>query len=273
MTLTIKAIADFFGYGSPVPKVVMCLSALVLMTFSSCSDSDDDPASQPEPADMVRLVSHTNETISGPLTVTSQLSNVWENGRLIRQTQTITSMGISTEVVEIFTYNERGLCTEMYDRDGHFHHYYSYTPDGRIAKDVHIIDGDTAAVTEVLAYDSDGNVAETRYHVPASSITRKSRLTWQDGDLVKATTEYVSEDRETDTYTFTYDNYPSAYTGYPVAIGISNVTFMALHCSKHNEIDSGFTPSYENGRLVSLVKDDGTDNTYFTYDDGTGQRK
>ena len=47
---------------------------------------------------------------------------------------------------------------------------------------------------------------------------------------------------------------------------------MTLHCSKHNEIKPGYTPTYENGRLVSLVKDDGSDNTYFTYDDGTGQR-
>ena len=35
---------------------------------------------------------------------------------------------------------------------------------------------------------------------------------------------------------------------------------MAMHCSKHNQIGPGFTPSYENGRLVSLVKDDDSDN-------------
>jgi hypothetical protein len=50
----------------------MCLSALVLMTFSSCSDNDDNPANQPEPADMVRLVYFQGETISGLLTMTSQ---------------------------------------------------------------------------------------------------------------------------------------------------------------------------------------------------------
>ena len=190
----------------------------------------------------------------------------------MQQTQTATAMGVSTEGVEVFTYDERGLCTDMYSADGHFHHYYTYTPEGRIAKEVHIVDGDTASVTEVLAYDSDGNITETRYQVPNHSVIRKNHFTWQGGDLVKATTEYVSEDRETDTYTFTYDNYPSAYTGYPLAIGINNVTYMALHCSKHNEIDPGFTPTYENGRLVSLVKDGGSDNTYFTYDDSTGKR-
>lgn len=66
----------------------MCLSALVLMTFSACSDNDDNPADQPEPVDMVRLVSLQSETISGPLTMTTQGGNVWENGRLIRQTST-----------------------------------------------------------------------------------------------------------------------------------------------------------------------------------------
>jgi len=45
-----------------------------------------------------------------------------------------------------------------------------------------------------------------------------------------------------------------------------------MHCSKHNQIGSDYTPTYENGRLVSLVKADGSDKTYFTYDDGTGQR-
>lgn len=60
---------------------------------------------------------------------------------------------------------------------------------------------------------------------------------------------------------------------YPVALGINDFTYMAMHSSKHNLIEPGLTPSYANGRLVSLVKDDGTDNTYFTYDDGTGQRQ
>lgn len=104
------------------------------------------------------------------------------------------------------------------------------------------------------------------------SVVRKYHYTWQDGDLVEAAIEYVTEDKETDTYTFTYDNYPSAYIGYPVALGVNDVTYMAMHCSKHNLIEPGFTPTYENGRLVTLVKDNGTDNTYFTYDDGTGQR-
>jgi len=64
----------------------------------------------------------------------------------------------------------------------------------------------------------------------------------------------------------------STYTGYPVVLGIHDVTYMAMHCSKHNLIKPGYTPTYENGRIVSLIKDDGTDNRYFTYDDGTGQR-
>ena len=273
MTLAIKAIANLLGYEIPTSKVLMCLSALVLMMFASCSDSDDNSGDKPEPADMVRLVAVQNETVSGPLTMTSQMSNVWENGRLKQQAQSATAMGVTANVVENLIYDERGLCTEMYNTDGQYHHYYTYTPNGRIAKEVNIIGGDTASVTEVLAYDTDGNVAETRYYVPASSHVRKNSFTWKDGDLVKAVIEYVSEDREADTYTFTYDTYPSAYTGYPVAIGISNVTFMALHNSRHNEIKPGYTPTYENGRLVSLVKDDGSDNTYFTYDDGTGQRK
>lgn len=65
MILAIKAITNLFDYEKPAPKVVMCLSALVLMTFSSCGDSDDDSANQPETADMVRLISLQNETISG----------------------------------------------------------------------------------------------------------------------------------------------------------------------------------------------------------------
>ena len=55
-------------------------------------------------------------------------------------------------------------------------------------------------------------------------------------------------------------------------IGIHDVTFLAMHSSKHNQIEPGFTPTYENGRLVLLTSDDGNDNTYFTYDDGTGKR-
>jgi len=252
--------------------VVICLSALVFMTFSSCSDNDDNPANQPEPTDMVRLVSFQSETISGLLTMTSQTSNVWENGRLIQQTNTASTMGITTEVGEVLTYNERGLCTEMCSVDGYYHHYYTYTPDGRIAKEVYLGQGDTISVTEVLAYDADGNISEMRYRVPAFSVIRKNHLTWQDGDLEEAVVEYVSEGKETETFTYTYDNYPSAYTGYPVAIGIYDVKYLATHCSRHNLIEPGFTPSYENGRLVSLVKEDGSEKTYFTYDDGTGQR-
>ena len=118
---------------------LICLSALVLMTFSSCSDSDDD-ANQTKPADMVRLVSFHNELVKGMFVLTTHLDNVWENGRLKRQ------------------------------------------------------------------------------------------------------------------------------------IGIHDVTFLAMHSSKHNQIEPGFTPTYENGRLVLLTSDDGNDNTYFTYDDGTGKR-
>ena len=118
---------------------LICLSALVLMTFSSCSDSDDD-ANQTKPADMVRLVSFHNELVKGMFVLTTHLDNVWENGRLKRQ------------------------------------------------------------------------------------------------------------------------------------IGIHDVTFLAMHCSKHNQTEPGFTPTYENGRLVLLTSDDGNDNTYFTYDDGTGKR-
>ena len=66
--------------------------------------------------------------------------------------------------------------------------------------------------------------------------------------------------------------YTAAYTGYPIAIGIHDVTFLAMHSSKHNQIEPGLTPTYENGRLVLLTSDDGNDNTYFTYDDGTGKR-
>lgn len=252
----------------------MCLSALVLMTFYSCSDNNDNPAIQPELADMVRLVTLQNEVISGPYTMISQVSNLWENGRLMRQTQTATLMGMTTEFVEILTYDERGLCTEMQDSEDRYHHYFTYTPDGRIAKDVHIISGDTLSVIEVLAYDADGNIAETQNtFFDSPVITRINRLTWQDGDLVKVVTEYVTEDKETNTTTLNYDNYPSAYIGYPEAIAINDVFFLARHNSKHNLIRRGCTPAYENGRIVSLIKDDGTDNTYFTYDDGTGQHE
>lgn len=157
---------------------LICLSALVLMTFSSCSDSDDD-ANQTKSADMVRLVSFHNELVKGMFVLTTHLDNVWENGRLKRQTQIASALGKSVEVGEVFTYNERGLCTEMYT---------------------------------------------------------------------------------------------VAYTGYPIAIGIHDVTFLAMHCSKHNQIEPGLTPTYANGRLVLLTSDDGNDNTYFTYDDGTGKR-
>jgi len=269
MTLAIKSIPRLLRMLAV--GVVMCLSALVLMTFSSCSDNDDNPANQPEPADMVRLVSLQSETISGPLTMTTQTYNVWENGRLMQQTNSASTMGITTEVGEVLTYDESGLCTEMYTVDGDYHHYYTYTPDGRIAKEVYLGQGDTVSVTEVVAYDAYGNIAETIHRMPAFSVTRKNSLTWQDGDLVEAVVEYVSEGKETETFTYTYDNYPSAYIGYPVAIG-NDVKYLAIHCSKHNLIEPGFTPSYENGRLVSLVKDDGSDNMYFTYDDGTGQR-
>ena len=119
MILAIKAIPTLFGCGNPLPKVMICLGALVLLTFSSCTDNEDNPVIEPEPADMVRLVSTKNEAVYGPFTITTLVSNEWENGRLIAP---------------------------------------------------------------------------------------------------------------------------------------------------------GFTPTYENGRLVTLVKDNGTDNTYFTYDDGTGQR-
>ena len=83
------------------------------MTFSSCSDSDDD-ANQTKPADMVRLVSFHNELVKGMFVLTTHLDNVWENGRLMRQTQIASALGKSVEVGEVFTYNERGLCTEMY---------------------------------------------------------------------------------------------------------------------------------------------------------------
>ena len=160
MTLA-KAIPALFGHENPAHKVVMCLSALVLLTFSSCINKDDNPATPSEPADMVRLVSIQSETAMGMFSATTETSNVWENGRLIRQASNATTMGITTKTDEILTYNKRGLCTEMYDTDGHYHHYYTYTPDGRIAKEVHIIDGNTSSVTEVIAYDADGNVAET----------------------------------------------------------------------------------------------------------------
>lgn len=239
---------------------------------AACGGNDDNPVNNPEPTDMVRLVSTYDEITTGLITATIQVNNVWENGRLIRQTQTTAAMGVCSVVDQILTYDERGLCTEMYSADGSFHHYYTYTSDGCIAKEEHIIDDHTADVTEVLAYDADGNITEIRYTVPPSSVTRNYHLTWQDGDLVKVVVDYVTEGKESSTYTYAYDNYPSAYIGYPIALGINNIPFLAIHCCKHNLKETGVTPSYENGRLVELVKDDGSGKTFFTYDDGTGQR-
>lgn len=63
----------------------------------------------------------------------------------------------------------------------------------------------------------------------------------------------------------------------------TNLTFLGFRATNERKISPvkhqskfGFisenAPKNENGRLVSLVKDDGIDNTYFTYDDGTGRR-
>ena len=207
--------------------------------------------------------------VSGQLTTTADVFNVWENGLLVRQTSSVSLQGKTVQTEESFTYVD-GLCTEMHSSDGKYDHYFTYTY-GRLSKVVYVVEGSVLSETEILSYSADGFAEEVKFTIPETGDTRKYFLTWQNGDLVKAVVKFIGTDQADVTYSFSYDSYPSAYTGYPVGTSVDDVESLALRGSRHNLMEKDWTPVYENGCLVSLTEPDGSKRS-FTYLDGTGAK-
>ena len=252
--------------------IATILLATATLFAVSCTEKESiqpvpEPSDTPE-TDTVRLALIHTEVAQGPINMVTNRHLTWENGLLMKTVDSIYLNGVpSVSLEEIFVY-ENGNCTEKYSVDGKYHNYYNYE-NGRLAKMLSVINGDTTYITDLLEWNADGHVTKAKFS--GDSVFRYAYYTWRNDDVTQIIFDYIEPAASHDTVTYLYDSYPSTYTGYPLPLCFESLGFVTK-ASKHNVKSSGYTMNYENGRLVSEISDDDQQKTYYTYTDGTGRR-
>ncbi|MBR3725616.1 MAG: hypothetical protein IKN11_09550 [Bacteroidales bacterium] len=236
--------------------------AASMIVFASCKKEKIVPLK-------VHLTSTHLEIGDGSSKVVTDQINTWENNMLTKLVTSMKISGSSTSTEKIFVYKD-DVCTESYTTDNIFHRYFNYK-DGRLTGFVNLYRGDTIIISDITAYTSDGFIKEYQDFLVDAKEVRKYHLNWRDGDLMRLIVEYVTKGKPNDTINYSYDKHPSAYTGFPLAYCLEDPSTFGTFYSKHNLIRKGETATYENGRIVSLIRE--REKLYFTYDDGTGKRE
>lgn len=249
--------------------------------FTACTnDSEDNPVTPAPPAaDDVRMtnlfilsLNPQGDTLS---TTTEDL--IWEDGLLKHtQVQIVLKMAgrtITTSGQEEFFYDGKD-CTEIIGNI--FHSYFTYE-NGRITSAIErdVEDNSMSRRITITDYTDDGHVSRMKsefFHEDGSQVVREYALTWENGDMVMLVIHPVEPAGEDETYEYEYDNFPSVYTGYPLAQCIWSPDEIAYRNSKHNlkSNDEGYI--YKNGLLVSYATVSGSSVSFITYSDGTSGR-
>lgn len=242
-----------------------------LSAMMACSSHDLPVTPEPPVTDDVRLTNIT-QLYNNSLISKATADYTWEDG-LLKQMHAVSEMGIfgKTETFENYIY-DGGDCVE-YNNSKNKHQYFTYA-NGRMTSAVEM-DGDFMTMrVNINGYTDDGHISKMKlegFHTDGSQDVIEYTLTWKDGDLVSALVHQVESAAEDEVFTFDYDDYPSAYTGIPLAQCIFSVSSIAMRNSRHNCISEDEQYEYDNGRMVSKVNKSGNI-TYYTYSDGTGSR-
>ena len=243
-----------------------------IMTFAACSDPDDSQDNVVKPVYLDKLAIVHPDLTENPTKVVT-LYNTWEQGRLVKQQQETKNMQNGepqTSVCTVFFSYTEGRCTEIKSEKSVS--TFTYDAEGRLTTGVKRENsGDTETLT-VKSFSSGGEILQMESTKVTQSGTEKLvyDLTWKKGDLVKYTEHAIEPAGEDVTVEKTFDAYPSAFMGYPLAQSFIDGPFgLAERASKHNYIKTDDKYIYENGRLT--VHKTVNNAAYFSYTDGTGK--
>lgn len=246
-------------------KTLIWAACFAALAFTSChKDPTPTPTPTPEPQTVTRLASWENHNATNVLAMDIFATYKWEKGTLMHECDSIV-IPVMTTVSHLKMYYEGGNLVKKAEENGSWYNAFTYE-NGRIKTFLDVHDGDSVSWGEVTVYNVDGNVEEF-FTYDKFGLKTKWNLTWADGDVVKEVKEILApEDMiETVTTTYTYDNKPNAYTGFPLGSNIVDGGYrVASRMSKHNMISEGYTYNYnEKGFLTSIVAE--KDSTFFNY--------
>ena len=191
---------------------------------------------------------------------------VWDNGKVVQGNYVTEVLGIPIETPTYYEYEgDKLVHSYIVGLGDTLHHYYEY--DGDRLKTM----TEGGIVTTVKSYDKNGNITcfETLLE-SGNSVTYE--VEWKDGDGVSSTTTKHIVERDSTSVehiTYTHDNYPSAYSHFPIALAAESANTLAIRGSKHNLLVEGYTNEYKSGRLVRTTTRGDVKLSYY-YTDGVG---
>ena len=243
-------------------KKLILTAFVAAMAFTSCH-KDPTPTPDPEPQTVTRLARENGIRSNPMVTATSSASYIWENGNLMSVCDTV-SMSLLTNATQERMIYEDGKIVRIEEVSGKWEHHLIYD-NNLIVNFLTIRNGDTV-VWGTDSYNADGLVDEILCH--ASIKTTKWNLTWVNGDATEVVEQILEPEEVADTivHTYTYDDKPCVYNGFPLAYSIFDGDGVRLSTrqSKHNKIIEGYTYDYnDNGLLTSIVSDD--DSRFYQY--------
>ena len=245
-------------------KKLFLAACIAAMAFTGCK-KDPQPEPTPEPQTVSRLASMVHKSVvpSG-LELSAVSRYTWENGKLVKVFDSLTSPFSSPVVTTQNLIYENGNHVRTEEESGVWTHYFTYE-DGLLKSFCDIYANDTTIVGEVNGYNADGTVKEVTY---TTASTNKFCFTWENDDVVKLEncTILPVEEADTTIHIVSYDGKPNAFTGVPLSTCLigRDVAFVLNRLSKHNVFDASYTYNYdEKDRLISKVKEN--DSTFYYY--------
>ena len=244
-------------------KKIIYAAFIAALAFTACHKD-------PVPQTVTRLASMEFHNTTAAFPLHGYSTYTWDNGILMRTTDSLVSI-VNTVNHENYIY-ENGNLVKIEEANGRWEHFLSYE-NGRLKSFFEIADGDTVTWGTVTAYTEDGLIKEFLAENIFGKKTKWS-FTWTNGDATEVTQQILAPDAVANTIvtTYTYDNKPSVYTGFPVACVIleDNGHKVAQYLSKHNAIQDGYTYNYnDKDLLVSVVAEN--DSLFYSYIEQTVQ--
>lgn len=240
-------------------KVFLFLGMVALL-FAGCKKEDI--------AENVYLQKAVLKATVGSMSTTLTNEYVWENGMIVMERNSTILFGTTTNEVKYYEYEGENLVhtyTVRNDGDTVLPNYYTY--ENNRLKTITT----NGSVSTITGYGPNGEITSYEYVSTITSAVQKYELGWKDGDVItcKVTTIVDGDTISVKTDTCTFDDKPSIYSHFPVAMTVEGTT-MPLRASKHNQLMKGYSIEYKNDRLVRKVSDDGNTELLVYYTDGVG---
>ena len=239
--------------------LLTCLSLLILTSISCKKNKEtvnDNPNPTPQKVFLANEIYRWEDTSDSTNYIIDTVSYIWE-GNLLKQTIAKQyCYGMTVTATEMFNY-ENGLCKEAIGVD-HYHYIYN---EGRLSECMVVYDYIEDTCHYFFNYDLNGNI--NKMTVVHPDHTYEYYYTWMNGDV-------VSVELDGATITFTYDDKPNIYEGFPL-YGLNFQTVARL-LSKHNLIDPEYYEyTYCGDKMVSKINKTDYEETHYIYTDGTGR--